>query len=134
MTALTKEVNVYVFIVLATVTATQFIPHSIASVLDYVYEVVLFKRGQRPEYIRFIDRQDTFFQFGHRHRSVGRGQSSCDNNSVGCGFNAVPDQHLCAFLVVHTPVLLRSNDRCKCNRFFSIEQVTGTRRHENHYS
>ena len=49
MTALTKEVNVYVFIVLATVTATQFIPHSIASVLDYVYEVVLFKRGQRPE-------------------------------------------------------------------------------------
>jgi len=132
MTALTKEVNVYVFIVLAAVTATQFIPYSIASVLDYVYEVVLFKRGQRPEYIRFIDRQDTFFQFGHRHRSVGRGQSSCDNNSVGRGFDTVFDQPFRAFLVVHTSVLFRFNNRCKCNRFFSIEQVMGARRYENY--
>ena len=78
-----------VFIVLVVVTVAELISDALAHTLDGMHQMMLLKKRQRTEYIRFVNGQNLIFQFRQCHRMNGLGQFPDHDNSIGCRLNAV---------------------------------------------
>ena len=64
MTALTVEMYVLVVVLMmAIVTMAQFVAHTVATVFQDVYQMMLTEEGERTEDARLVDRQNLILQF-----------------------------------------------------------------------
>ena len=93
-------VKVYVAVIInIAVGVAQLIAYALATVINLMEQVVLFKKSQSAEYTRLINGINLVFQFGHRDWAVHIGQSLEHQKPVGSGLDSMLVQ--CPLKFVH---------------------------------
>ena len=77
------EMHMEVIIVVGIMTAAQLVAHTIATVLNDMYQMVLAEKSQGTEHTRLVDSENSILQFRERHGTRCCSQSLDHHDAVG---------------------------------------------------